>query len=500
MNDTLTTSQVRLLVPANTDMIGCVQNASQWFVQKARMADKQRYAIKLAIEELMLMLLRYSFDDGAEEGELEFGFTLDATVLRMQVICRALPFDLSMVPEYDPDNMADDASLSVLLLKQMVDRYRLMNNGKEGYQIELEWLCPQRNIAELEQATADNTAVVATPELANPPPATEIRPLIEADTLALARLVYRSYGYSYVSEYLYYPERIAARLRDGTLQSWVAVADDGQLAGHAALMRSTRDAQAVEWGIAVVDPRWRGSGLMKRVCAEAIRNAADSAATVLFAHAVSNHPYTQKACIDLAMVPTALLLGFAPASLKFRHINNTLSQRESTFISMRLLKPLPDMQVYLPPKYATALRWLAQGADIPLRETTAPVADSEIAPVTSFDSMIEPAVNVAIVNIHSLGADHAAVIASEQRRLCREKVDIIYLNIDLSSTSAPAIAEAAEAAGFFFAGLCPMQPWPYTLTMQYLNNLSLDYDAIHAVGGQATRLKALICAEQEQFA
>lgn len=45
-----------------------------------------------------------------------------------------------------------------------------------------------------------------------------------------------------------------------------------------------------------------------------------------------------------------------------------------------------------------------------------------------------------------------------------------------------------------------MQPWPYTLTMQYLNNLSLDYDAIHAVGGQATRLKALICAEQEQFA
>src|SRR5690606_28352827 len=125
-----------------------------------------------------------------------------------------------------------------------------------------------------------------------PLPTTEIRPLVEGDALALARLVYRSYGYSYVGEYLYYPERIAARLRDGTLQSWVMVAADGQLAGHAALMRATPESRAVEWGIAVVDPRWRGGGLMKRVSAEAIHNAGNSAAAVLFAHAVTNHPFT----------------------------------------------------------------------------------------------------------------------------------------------------------------------------------------------------------------
>ena len=40
-----------------------------------------------------------------------------------------------------------------------------------------------------------------------------------------------------------------------------------------------------------------------------------------------------------------------------------------------------------------------------------------------------------------------------------------------------------------------MQPWPYTLRLQYLNNLTLDGSAIHAVGEQATWLKDLVLQE-----
>lgn len=493
---------VSLVVPADASMIGFVQNATKWFSDQAQMTEKQCFAINLSIEELVLMLLRYSFDDGREAGELEITLDLDSTRLRMEIACRALPFDLSMVPEYDPEDISDDASLSALLLKHMVDRYRLRNTGKDGYRVELEWLRPLRHIAEMEEvapepgsASAHHEAASAT---ASPPPAIDLRPLTDHDALALARLVYRSYGYSYVSEYLYYPERIAAKLRDGTLESWVLATADGQLAAHAALMRNVPDAPAVEWGIAVVDPRWRGQGLMKQVSTAVIQHAANSNASVLFAHAVSNHPYTQKACIDLGLVSTALLLGFAPASLKFRNINNALAQRESIFIALVLLKPLPSMPVHLPPRHAQALHRLAQGAGIPLTE--APVSDHQpqLAAATVFDSVIEPAVNAAFINPGAVGPDHVAALARERRRLCREKVDVIYLNIDLSHPSAPLLTAAAEAEGFFFGGLCPMQPWPYTLTLQYLNNLTMNYETIHAVSEQAAWLKALVQDEQQR--
>lgn len=486
---------VQLRVPACTAAIACAQHTVQWFVEQARMQERQRFAINLAIEELILTLLHYAFEDGREEGELELTIELRPTVLIVEVACRAMPFDLSLVPEYDPEASPDDASLSVLLLKHMVDRYHLHNEGKDGCRIELEWLRPFTHVVEMEEPARPQAAGDAGQAIASP--VAEIRRLHEEEALALARLVYRSYGYSYVSDYLYYPERIVDRLREGRLHSWVAVSEDGELAGHAALMQSGSEAVAVEWGIGVVDPRWRGQGLLKRISVEVMNHAAETPASVLFVHAVTNHPHTQKSGLELAMQPTALFLGFAPASLEFRHIHDKLSQRESTFIAVRLLKPLPPHPVHLPPRHADLLRRVAAGAGIPLTEAGPAAASARPLPATStFDTMIEPAVNVAIVNLTQVGEDLAAALSAERRRLCREKVDVIYLNVDLSDVWATHAVNTAEAAEFFLAGLTPMQPWPYTLTLQYLNNLEFDYDAIHAVGELARNLKEYVRQEQ----
>lgn len=484
---------VVLRVPACNTAIACVQHAVRWFVEQAAMDERKRFAIDLAIEELILTLLRYAFDDGREKGDLEFTIELHATVLRIEAACRALPFDLSMVPEFDvqTETGADDAALSVLLLKHMVDRYQLHNGGKEGVRFNLEWLRPLTHVKQLEDATVPPAAV---PGQA-PAPIAEIRPLREDEALELARLVYRSYGYSYVSDYLYYPDRIVVRLREGMLHSWVAVSERGELAGHAALMMPHRDAGAAEWSIGVVDPRWRGQGLLRQISLEIIRYAATTPASILFVHSVTNHPHTQKSASELGYEPTALLLGYAPASLQFRHIHDTLAQRETTFIAVRPLKPLPPQPVYLPRHHAASLHRIAEGAGLTLNESAAPDHNT-FEETTTFESVIEPAVNVAIVNLRHTGADLRVALARERRRLCLEKVDIIYLNIDLADPAAPHAVAIAEAQGFFLAGLVPMQPWPHTLALQYPNNLEFDYESIHAVGEQAQWLKALVRQEQ----
>lgn len=487
--------RVGLVVPAEPGMIQFVQQSARWFIDKGELSEKQRLAIELAIEEIMLLLVRYAFAEGAEEGSLEVDLELDETALRLTIACRALPFDFSMVPEHRPGQVTNDGALSAALLKSMVDRYRLVNGGKDGYRVELEWLRPLRHIADLAQQAlqdAKDREIASSCEAAE---ITEIRPLREEDALALARLVYRSYGYSYISDYIYYPERIAARLREGRLQSWVAVSSDGELAAHAALVLDRADACAAEWGLAVVDPRWRGRGLMKKVSERVINSATDSNLTLLFGHAVTNHPFTLKTCASFGLAPSALLLAFAPDDLKFRHIQDALRQRESLFTTIRLLKPLPNSPVHLPPRHASTLKRLARGAGFELQESAATVEMSAKASATLLETALEPAVNVAFVNVRAAGPDHAAAIAQERRRLCREKVDVIYLNIDLACPHAPEVVAAAEASGFFLAGLCPMQPWPYALRLQYLNNLTLDGSAIHAVGEQATWLKDLVLQE-----
>lgn len=483
---------VHLRVPADKAFIPYVQHSMRWFVDRAAMESRQRFAIDLALEELMLTLLRHAFDDGREQGDLEFSIELRSTELKLEVVCRGLPFDLSMVPDYGPDGLEDEAALSILLLKRMVDRYHLYNEGRGGYRMELEWSRPLTHVKEL-----DASAPPAEPlehARATPPPIVEIRPLREDEALALARLIYRSYGYSYVSDFLYYPERIVARMREGLMHPWVAVSDKGDVAGHAALMMSSRDAAAAEWCIGVVDPRWRGQGLLKSISEKIIRHAATTSASILFVHSVTNHPHTQKSAMELGFESAALMLGFAPASLQFRHIHDTLPQRETVFIAVRVLKPLPRQTVYLPERYAGALHRLAAG--LALNLTEAPVHTQPLQGSTTFDSMIEPAVNVAIVNLTHSGEDLAQALAHERRRLCREKVDVIYLNLNLADPSAPAATQIAEAEGFFLAGLCPMQPWPYTLTLQFPNNLEFDYDLIHSLGEHAQWLKDYVRQEQ----
>ncbi|MDD3609141.1 MAG: ATP-binding protein [Halothiobacillaceae bacterium] len=485
--------EARLVVPARVGSIGLVQHLARWFAQAAGFPPERRYRVELSVEELITTLLVYAFDGGVEEGDLIVDMHIDAAALHLVVTSHGLPFDLSMVPDFDPalagvaEDTIEAAGLSAFLLKHAVDRYRLVNAGKEGYRVELEWFLPHRHVTEI-----DDAGEYIGTELV-PPPVDILRAMDENEALQLARLLYRSYGYSYVNEDFYYPERIRARLGDGRLRSWVAVTGEGRLVGHVALMRGRADDPAVEWGVAAVDPLWRGGGLLKRLLAAALDDVQVREAQVVFAHAVTTHPYTQRACLDFGFSVTALLLGFAPA-LQFRQISDASVRRESTFIALRACRPLPVQVVYLPARHAATLHRLAQAAGMILTEA----GSRPLAPVTGltrFASQIISALNVATLDIQSIGADHVEALSRECRRLCRERVDVIYLSVDLADPQAPTLIEAAESEGFFLAGFTPWMPKPHSLTLQYLNNLEIDFASLQSAGELAQWLKQRVMDE-----
>jgi RimJ/RimL family protein N-acetyltransferase len=281
------------------------------------------------------------------------------------------------------------------------------------------------------RATHDDSAPVADPR------EEKICVLAERDALGISQLIYRSYGDTYPHEDFYFPARLRAHQSSGRIKSWGVTTSGSKVVGHLALQKSHPDALAVEWGAVVVDPQWRSAGLMKKMLTAAIAEMEERPEMVFFVHAVTTHPFTQKTCNRFGFVPTALLFGFASDNLRFRGLQEQAVQRESMFFAARLLRPLPPQKLYPPKHHYETLERLFASLGLSLDElTTLPVPQSEASDNPEEQSLISTtiisSINIGTIDVTKTGADFATLLSRELRRLCRERVDMIYLNIDLA--------------------------------------------------------------------
>ena len=488
-----------LAIPPRVDMLRPVQQMAAGLAERCGFDVGARGRIELAIEEVVCTILRYSFDGGkGAEGRVTVRCEVEAPFFQVKVIDSGLPFDLSLVPDYDPAaaDKADgaEAGLSLHLLKHSVERCRVVNEGRDGVWFEMGWLLPGDPVGE--PGATDDAEERALPE-----PVEEVRVLGEEHAIQISRLVYRGYGYSYVYEDVYYPERICAHFRSGMLKSWGATTGSGRLVGHLALAKEGPESGALEWCVAVVDPQWRGLGLMERMLQAAMAHAEEREEKVICAHAVTAHPYTQKTCLKFGFQPVALLLGYAPATLQFRGIGQGLKQRESTVLAARCTHSLPALPLHLPRGLVSTILRLLQSLGAAPGEGQWREADEEIdleGRRTEYASLTAHCINVGKIQLSKAGGDVEQVLRRERRRLCRERVDVIYLTVDLADPGVGKAVQAAEKNGFFLAGLSPMLNPAYGLTLQCLNNFDVDFGTICAHGEQAEWLRDTVKGEKER--
>lgn len=167
----------------------------------------------------------------------------------------------------------------------------------------------------------------------------------------LARLVYRCYGYTYAQEFVYFPERVAARIRDGVMYSAVAVDAEGSIVGHLAMTPSEIGSRLALTGQAVVDPRYRGHHLFERLKLFLREQAGAHGIEGLYSEALTVHPYSQKGDLALGAHEVGFFLGYSPASEELRGGTEDASRRHA--IALMLLPPMPtaSRDVYAPAVY-----------------------------------------------------------------------------------------------------------------------------------------------------
>ncbi len=92
---------------------------------------------------------------------------------------------------------------------------------------------------------------------------------------------------------------------------------------------------------------------------------------------------------------------------------------------------------------------------------------------------IIPVLNVAEVEVSSIGDDIMPELESIKYALCLKHVDAIFLHLDLENPYSPYVVQQCEQLGFFFSGVLPFGLHnKHELILQYMNNLEISYDMI----------------------
>ncbi len=341
-------------------------------------------------------------------------------------------------------------------VRDLVDEASFHNLGRAGAEVHLIKYSQEPNAAP-EPGVCPVTPALETYSFQPGAPAVfSLRPFTPADAQAVTRLLYRTYGYSYPFEHLYYPERLIELNADGSLQSLVAVSSQGELVGHVALILSKEKSTLAEIGAAVVHPDFRGHGCLQQLAEYALTEAQGRQLSAVFARPVTSHIYSQKVSEKLGFKPSGLLVGLGPAFLSFKKIHEDLPQRESMVLIYRSLIQTSPGKIFPPPRHRDFILKLYEGLGM-IPEAAQPTGEfppTGPGPGNMTVTTHQTSGNV-FIKLNEIGPDTLVELKHNLKHLCQSRFEVIHLELDLGRPAVYHLVPQCESLGFFFAGILP---------------------------------------------
>lgn len=402
---------------------------------------------------------------------------------------QGLPFDY----EYFKDG---DSVLSEMVHRSFADEVRFVNLGRGGNRVELIKDLPHTDVRDHLSEDEHRETVEASAASGDVP--LEIRMMRPEESPSLARAVYRSYGYSYDWDDIYYPDRIRELQESELMRSCVAVSPEGEFVGHLALMAELPDPQVAEAGQAVVDPRFRGHQLFAKMKTFLADRANGEGMYGLYSEATAVHPYSQKGNLHLGARETGFLLGYIPPSVSYKDIGeDRAGRRGSVALFYMRTNEEPEREIYPPARYRDAVRRVVEHnglrraiADVPDPRPEAP-ASSRVGVHVRQDH------NLAFLRVAEPGDDLRELVRSRLRELCLHRVDVIYVDLPLSNPATRIGGDWLEELGFFFGGIIPEARDGDVLRLQYLNNVEVERDDVSTASNFGGELLDLIFEQRD---
>jgi len=432
------------------------------------LAEADTGRLELVVEEACMNVIEHAFEPG-ELGSFEVIILRKPGQIVVAVEDRGLPFDFRKI---DTDR---ESGLGIMLMKAFADEIRFLNLGRGGKRVELVKNLPYKDIGAYLSEDEKKGALPAEP--AQEDIEITIRPMKPGDAVSLSRCVYRCYGYTYANGDLYFPGRVKELLESGLLLSHVALNPEGEVIGHSAIRREHPGDRVGERGQAVVDPRYRGHGLLNKLLSAVVENARKIGMYGNYSEGVTVHTFSQKAAISIGARETGILLGFTPATMFFKQIQEGERElRQTAVLFYTKLNDEPCRDVYLPFHHEGIIRRIYEMNNCRRNIRGAADAGEQAGPATTsrVDVTIQTDAGRAFMHITQFGADLVELVKFRLRELCLRRIDCIYLDLPLSNRVAQWSCANMEMLGFFFGGIVPELHDGDVLRLQYLNNVDVD--------------------------
>lgn len=483
-------------VPNKTDFIPAIGKFARAISELAGFSLEEQRKIELALEEACLHVINHSFFPD-EEAEYSIRFAKLASGLAIHVHDMGLPYDPSVLPDFNPSGdllNQDLAGLGSFLIKSTMDEYQFKNLGIKGKEIVLTKYLPGHLVA-------SENPEIPEPEIAEPPVPSnveqinfEIRRMQANEALEICRCIYDCYGYSYANENVYFPERVAAMNQNGKLTSAVAMTPDGEMGGHFALIHYEK--LPSEAGIAVTKKKFRGQGFARQLGEYLEFEARQAHLRGIQVKEVTAHPYTQKFCLKLGYKDCGLLLAHSPKSLSFKGIADTLAQRNSDVLGFKYLESPQQRTIYPPKQHQEMIEFLFSNlGDRVISEITESSAyDRE---KSSSEITVNHLRSLAEIFILETGTDLIPILKNEMKKIFRDEIQVIELYLSLNDPMAPQVVEQLESLGFIFTGILPETGIGDAMILQYFNGVHIDFDRIVLVTDTARQLMEYVKTQME---
>ncbi|MBM3119747.1 MAG: GNAT family N-acetyltransferase [Chloroflexi bacterium] len=457
----------RITLVAKVDFLPAVASFVREISIKLGLAGNDIGRLELVVEEACMNVIEHAFDPG------EQGF-FDVVILRKpgQVVVavedQGLPFDFR---KFD---VGKESGLGIMLMKAFADEIHFLNLGRRGKRVELVKNLPYKDVEAYISEEEKDRALPLFPVPKDIPIA--IRLMKPDDSVDLARCVYRCYGYTYANGDVYFPDKVREFLESGLLISHVALSPDGEVIGHIAIRKEYPEAIIGERGQAVVDPRYRGHGLLKKLVSSSVAHAKDMGMYGTYSEAVTAHTYSQKAALSIGARETGVLLGFTPATMLFRKIQEEYrQQRQAAILLYTRLNEEPLRDVYPPFHHQAVIRRIYESNNF--RRNIMNALDvkepDDVPPSSQVDVRVQIEASRAFMLIAQYGADVEELVKFRLRELCLRRIDCIYIDLPLSHPATQKFCASLEMLGFFFAGVIPEMSEGDVLRLQYLNNVDI---------------------------
>ena len=275
----------------------------------------------------------------------------------------------------------------------------------------------------------------------------------EADVLTEA--IRAAYGDTYDLSWVYDRDEVARRLAEGTYVSCVAETPDGELLCHEGMSLAAAGDAVAHTGQAVTMPAARGHHLFTRTKRYLLDWAREQGLAGAYSEATAAHPYSQRANLELGAHETGFLLGWIPASVSNDAAAAARPKRQSAALFYSKLNDGHERAVFAPPRHRAIVERTVELCG--LRGTLAdPPAGLSPPPKTDLQVEVEADHNLALITIHTPGADLEPVVAAERQHLFHSrKLDAVYVDLPLDDPATALAADHLERLGVSYAGIFP---------------------------------------------